>query len=149
MYWGKAGAVNRSNGTAVFDTANGYQGVWHLDEGSGNVYDATANGILDTAKGTIKYLEIGDIAYSDSVTGTASYFKAGDAYNTLLNMHSKNKVTISAWANRAGAAAAETMEPIAGKYQWNGVNYREYQLGNNGNFAFWLSSDGTAQMKRP
>jgi autotransporter-associated beta strand protein len=147
MYWGKAGAVNRSNGAAVFDTANGFAGVWHLGEGSGNAFDATANGINDTAKGTVKYHQTGGVAYSDSLTGTSSYFKAGDAYKTLLNMSARDKVTVSAWVNRAGNAAAGAIEGIVGKYQFAGsTNYREYMLGNNSGsgFAFYISTDGTS-----
>ena len=107
MYWGNPGVASRSNGAAVFDTANGYQGVWHLGEGSGNVFDATANGIMDTAKGTIKYNETGGIANCDSLIGSASYLVADNGYNTLLNMHAKNKVTISAWVNRVGRGLGE------------------------------------------
>lgn len=31
MYWNRPGAGGRSDGSAVFDTGAGYQGVWHLD----------------------------------------------------------------------------------------------------------------------
>ena len=149
MYWGNPGVASRSNGAAVFDTANGYQGVWHLGEGSGNVFDATANGIMDTAKGTIKYNETGAIANCDSLIGSTSYLVADNGYNTLLNMHAKNKVTISAWVNRSGAASGNTgnVEGIAGKYKFAGsVNYREYCISNNATsgFAFDISTDGTS-----
>jgi hypothetical protein len=49
MYWGNPDAASQSNGTAVFDTADGFAGVWHLAEeaegtGTSDVYkDATAN----------------------------------------------------------------------------------------------------------
>jgi hypothetical protein len=36
MYWGKADAMDSSSGSAVFDTANGFMGVWHLGE-TGNI----------------------------------------------------------------------------------------------------------------
>jgi Concanavalin A-like lectin/glucanases superfamily/FlgD Ig-like domain len=47
MYWGNPGAADSSSGTAVFDTANGFVGVWHLGE-TGNTdpqgyKDATFN----------------------------------------------------------------------------------------------------------
>jgi PKD repeat protein len=45
MYWGKSDAADSSNGSAVFDTTNGFVGVWHLKEGGTGVrYDATKNG---------------------------------------------------------------------------------------------------------
>ncbi|MDQ3002456.1 MAG: DUF2341 domain-containing protein [Fibrobacterota bacterium] len=47
MYWGKAGSANIQMGSRVFDTADGFSGVWHLSTGAAgkgaqNVYvDAT------------------------------------------------------------------------------------------------------------
>jgi hypothetical protein len=41
MYWGMQPASPASNGATVFDTANGYVGVWHLGP---NLPDATING---------------------------------------------------------------------------------------------------------
>lgn len=35
LFWNRPGAKGRSDGAAVFDTADGYQGAWHLDRGSG------------------------------------------------------------------------------------------------------------------
>jgi hypothetical protein len=63
MHWGNAAAVDSSNGPAVFDTALGFSGVWHLDEGSNEAgfpgyLDATAN--RNTGKG---------VAISDTTVG--------------------------------------------------------------------------------
>jgi hypothetical protein len=33
MHWGKADAVSKSDGKAVFNDSNGYLSVWHMDEG--------------------------------------------------------------------------------------------------------------------
>jgi hypothetical protein len=44
MYWGNSEATGLSNGTTVFDTSNGFQGVWHLSEADpDSAYDATFN----------------------------------------------------------------------------------------------------------
>lgn len=47
MNWGNAAATDASNSAAVFDTKDGFVGVWHLSETSstqaGNYKDATAN----------------------------------------------------------------------------------------------------------
>ena len=43
MYWGNPGATPISNSAAVFDTANGFAGVWHLGENGDSIYDATGN----------------------------------------------------------------------------------------------------------
>ena len=50
MYWGNEDAQDRSNAAAVFDTASGFQGVWHL-AGDQNEYDATANSYDGVAYG--------------------------------------------------------------------------------------------------
>ncbi|MBN1577895.1 MAG: DUF2341 domain-containing protein, partial [Chitinispirillaceae bacterium] len=53
MYWGKAGASDSSKSTSVFETTNGFVGVWHLDEdpsgGSGAMKDVTTNGLNGTS----------------------------------------------------------------------------------------------------
>jgi hypothetical protein len=44
MYWGNSEAQSSSDGAKVFDTANGYQGVWHLQPSEQDtVYDVTYN----------------------------------------------------------------------------------------------------------
>jgi hypothetical protein len=35
LYWNRPGAASRSDGAAVFDTADGYEGAWHLDRAAG------------------------------------------------------------------------------------------------------------------
>jgi PKD repeat protein len=45
MYWGMAGAADSSNGGAVFTSANGFAGVWHMNDGGvGARADATGHG---------------------------------------------------------------------------------------------------------
>jgi hypothetical protein len=44
LYWGNPAAAARSNGSAVFDTVRGFQGVWHLSAAEkDSAFDATAN----------------------------------------------------------------------------------------------------------
>jgi len=44
MYWGNSDAKSASSGGAVFDTAQGFQGVWHFETSQHDtVYDATPN----------------------------------------------------------------------------------------------------------
>ena len=40
MFWGRVDALSESNGAAVFDTANGFCGVWHLHDVN-SISDAT------------------------------------------------------------------------------------------------------------
>jgi len=50
MYWGNSDAVSGSRGAEVFDTANGFQGVWHCaaESESDSARDATANHFTGT-----------------------------------------------------------------------------------------------------
>ncbi len=57
MYWGKSDAADSSNGAAVFDTGDGFAGVWPLGDdpagGSGAIRDATINGNDGTSTGSM------------------------------------------------------------------------------------------------
>lgn len=45
FYWGNDNASDASSGSSVFNSANGFEGVWHLsDTGVGTRYDASDNG---------------------------------------------------------------------------------------------------------
>ena len=50
MYWGKNGVFSKSNPNRVFDTANGFAGVWHL--ANSNFNDATPNNNTAANTGT-------------------------------------------------------------------------------------------------
>src|SRR5690606_2609268 len=52
MHWGNTEADSESNGAAVFDTANGYKTVLHMNEPTGDVNDATINAVVGTNTGT-------------------------------------------------------------------------------------------------
>jgi Concanavalin A-like lectin/glucanases superfamily/Domain of unknown function (DUF2341) len=56
MSWGALPAeqaTSLSSGAAVFDTLNGFVGVWHLSELSGDVADATVNADTGKNEGTV------------------------------------------------------------------------------------------------
>jgi PKD repeat protein len=94
MFWGNAGAADNSNGPAVFDTANGYLGAWHL-QNVNSVTDATVNnntgtntaatnvtGIIGSAasfNGSSATISIPSAAFSHLTTaGTFSFWQYGD-----------------------------------------------------------------------
>ncbi len=52
MYWGNTNALSSSNGASVFDTALGFAGVWHMEDPTGDISDATQNGLTGTNDGT-------------------------------------------------------------------------------------------------
>ena len=86
MYWGNAAATDSSNGGAVFDTANGFAGVYHLS----NFNDATKNGFNGASDGTT------DTA---GVIGRARSFNgmAGDSIMIPGLMGQPAALTLSAW----------------------------------------------------
>lgn len=49
MHWGKADASDSSRGTTVFDTANGFVGVWHLGDSTGHNPRPNAAGYAPSA----------------------------------------------------------------------------------------------------
>ena len=85
MAWGKSGVASTSNSTAVFDTATGFNAVWHLNtscvDATTNNHNGTNYGATDTA---------GAIGHSMQFDGTDSIKVAG-----LLG--SQESITLSAW----------------------------------------------------
>jgi hypothetical protein len=118
MYWGAphsstgraAALTSASNGATVFDTANGFQGVWHFSgpaaEGSTAV-DATANGYNGVPKGTIPGSVQGIIGNANVFSGAGFIEMPGTAGSTL-NFPQHGSYSLSAWVN---------MDSLAGEYQ--------------------------------
>lgn len=88
MYWGKASAVDSSNAAVVFDTANGFAAVWHLNKSQ---TDATVNANAGTNNGS---------SDTPGIIGGASHFQADSsqyinvAYSARLDI---GNLTFSAW----------------------------------------------------
>jgi hypothetical protein len=76
MYWGNAAAGNRSNGSTVFDTGNGFVGVWHLNNapaGDASIKDQTAHHHHGTPMGNFS-----DTDLVDGTIGKGLYFLGTD-----------------------------------------------------------------------
>ena len=97
MYWGKTGAADSSNSKAVFDTAKGYQGVWHMNGTVGvGDSDATVNQFFATAKGSP--------VDTNGIVGRGKWFNHTNMFDTIigsksgkLNFTAGTSYTISAW----------------------------------------------------
>ena len=99
MYWGKAGVTTTSSGPAVFDTANGFQGVWHLSDASGTTAnDATINHFNGTAN-VATTDTVGLIGDAKIFNGTSNYYDVANSASGKLNFPQHGTYTISAWAN--------------------------------------------------
>jgi hypothetical protein len=100
MYWGLRSTgsttVSLSNGAGVFDTANGFQGVWHLGEAAGSALDATANHYNGTFGGSLPRPLNGAIGKCQVFNGNNDFITCGNVLNI-----GNGDVSISAWAKRS------------------------------------------------
>ena len=98
MYWGNGNAADGSNGAAVFDSSNGFEGVWHLNESSGTrAADASYNGFSGVYMDKLPKNAAGPF-------GSCQYFAPSDSdfvdMGDVLNPAMKN-ITIGVWIKRA------------------------------------------------
>jgi Concanavalin A-like lectin/glucanases superfamily/Domain of unknown function (DUF2341) len=107
MYWGNSTATSLSSGAAVFDTANNFKYVWHLEESgnnnAGNYKDATANANNGTGTGT-PVQATGAIGSGQTFSG-ANYIST----TNYIGITGTAQRTLSAWVN-----INNTSSPIVG-----------------------------------
>jgi hypothetical protein len=104
MYWG-ASAGSASNSSGVFDTTNGYRGVWHMADNSANatVRDATGvnNGIMKSDTSELNTSTVSTLG----VVGDATVFHGRDNFQWVdlgadrPFINGKREITISLWMN--------------------------------------------------
>jgi hypothetical protein len=101
MYWGNPNASAGSNSAAVFDTAGGFQGVWHLDGASGDIEkDATVHRYDATPYGkTLPKDTIGVIGTAIKFDGISNYFDMKGTAGGAVNFLEKSRYTLSAWVD--------------------------------------------------
>ena len=148
LYWGNPNATDTSNGAAVFDTANGFQGVWHLGESASPIRDATYNGYNGSANGP-QDLSGGAIGFCQSYVDSGAYTDFGN----ILNPGNAN-MTVSAWIKCSKNGGIYTIigksnggKPVA-NYGWlMTINFgclAFYALTGTGNWgdagSFWYQS---------
>jgi Concanavalin A-like lectin/glucanases superfamily/Domain of unknown function (DUF2341) len=100
MYWGNPDAADISSSQSVFDTASGFEGVWHLNETNNNneAIDATPNHLNGNAyQMTIKTPPNGAIGYARSFDGAAGYISMPNTASSKLNFSENDTFTLSAW----------------------------------------------------
>ncbi|MFC1586601.1 DUF2341 domain-containing protein, partial [Fibrobacterota bacterium] len=118
MYWGNLSAASESNPENVFETANGFDAVWHLGEdGNSNVggyQDATANAYHGTGVDMDAGSDVSSvIGIGQQFDGTVDYIEIAGSAGSQLNYAETGTYTISAWAY---ATAVSTInQPIVSK----------------------------------
>jgi hypothetical protein len=101
MYWGNSNATIASKSAAVFDTATGFQGVWHMGQaGNTTAYDATSNGYDGipfnmTAMSAVS----GAIGGAQAFDGKSSFVQMMGTADSKLNFPRKGTYSVSAWVN--------------------------------------------------
>ncbi len=144
MYWGNAGAQSWSNGQKVFETSNGFIGVYHLSEGGTGTRNNSAqnayNGTTVSYDGTES--RSGDIGAGDSLKAGAST----DGINLGTGIAPTN-ITLSAWVkehtvttwgkiiNKEFATTNTAPYEIFTLQSGNGTGIAELTLDLNGNEA--------------
>ena len=144
MLWGNPRAATQSNGAAVFDTASGFQGVWHLDQSAGGlVPDATANGISGTATSTTPVS--GTIGMAQSFNGVSSLIQASGPAGNILNFPENGNFSVSAWVS------ARVLDSL-----YHGIVYKSnFQYGlqirpeNNWEFISFIEGTGWEGSRSP
>jgi hypothetical protein len=137
MYWG-ASAASASNSTAVFDTANGFQGVWHLEQvGGGNTADATGNHFDGTPYNAVSIASVpGMIGGAQKFDGQGGYFEMLGTASGKLNFPRNGVYTLSAWASTDTLDGYYHTIASKGNYQYNlevlGANTWEFAEYNDG-----------------
>jgi hypothetical protein len=139
MFWGNASAVPASASAAVFDTANGYAGVWHLSEqAAGMTKDATVNGYNGASHAVSP--APGVIGLAQQFVGDSSYIQMTGTADSRLNFLENGHYTISAWVYADTLDAAWHM--IAGKGHKQYYLKLEPGLGETFSFVEYHESDG-------
>jgi hypothetical protein len=130
MYWGDSTGgltISQSNGTAVFDTTDGFQGVWHLDDAVGNpISDATANQFLgvspDSGKPQVGEGVIGNCRNFD---GSKDFISMPSTASGKLNFAEDGIFSISAWV------FVDTIDSTSSDFMYQTIaskGYKQYFL---------------------
>jgi hypothetical protein len=99
MVWGNPAIVSSVNKYRVFDTADGFQGVWHMNEpGAAACLDATGNHYDGMPYGmTPSSSSAGAIGQAQQFDGTSSYIRMNGTAQSHLDIGENGVYTISAW----------------------------------------------------
>jgi hypothetical protein len=114
VYWSKAGSTTMSSSKTVFDTANGYLSVWHMNQSTNNEVDVTAQANAAVPTGTISTNNASVLGAGKNFDGS-SYYTVGNGTTLSLNSET-GPYTITAWVNPTSCGSRIT---VVSKYANN------------------------------
>jgi hypothetical protein len=98
MHYGNQAAASKSNPSAVFDTTQGFQGVWHLaDAGSDIARDATGNSFSGVAHNLSAAGVPGTIGTAQEFNGETGFISIANTADSKLNFPEHGTYSVSAW----------------------------------------------------
>jgi hypothetical protein len=97
LYWGNSTVPSASNGAAVFDTAEGFQGVWHMNDApNAPLRDATYNKYDGTRFGQ-NASSPGEIGVAQTFDGSSTYMQMMGSASGKMNFQKDGFYCVSAW----------------------------------------------------
>jgi len=138
MFWGNPNAVSGSNSAAVFDTSNGYQGVWHLGESGPLAKDATVNhydGTLNSMPAAPK-VAAGAIGNAFAFDGISSFIEMTGTASGKLDFSENGTYMVSAWVY------ADTLDGIHDEIVSKGWYQYFLEVGSNNTWEFNVLKGG-------
>lgn len=120
IYWGNHNVSVQTANTEVFDTANGFQGVWHLESTEEDYfYDATVNRYHGWVPDSVcPMLEEGIIGTSRRFDGRRTFISMPNTASGRLDFPQNGSYMLSAWV--MADTLIELLQTIAskGKYEY-------------------------------
>jgi hypothetical protein len=96
MFWGNSDIISNSSPSKVFDTSDGFAGVWHLGQfNNATIPEATGNGIHGNAVSTTPVNGI--IGLAQSFDGSKSHIQIQETADSKLNVSENDTFSVSAW----------------------------------------------------
>jgi len=145
MQYGNPLAASVSNGAAVFDTADGFAGVWHFAEA---YWTSTIQNFADATSNKINGVAMGGVTSTNSAAsplGQALFFDGIDDYGALgdagpLKIATK---TISVWANPVELSDPQTHKMILSA----GSGNAQYYVSFNADQMYMSSNDSNDEQR--
>jgi hypothetical protein len=98
MLWGNPDAVSEASSASVFDTAMGFEGVWHMNEpDSAATADATGNHYDGRKYGPTSAAVQGMCGLAQRFDGASQYIVLSNTASSALNFAENGYYSISAW----------------------------------------------------